>query len=129
MTYLFPGRYVDRRGTWTEFDIEEWSDTEYEWTQDRWNGLLDFARRPEETVARGRGDCEDYALVAASWAVVNGREGVGLAFCWKPPHPWPTHAIAFDESRVYSSGRVTEQSVDEWLADSEYSFALRRSVN
>lgn len=128
LTYLFPGRYVDRDQFWSEFDLEEWSRSAYEWTEDPWNGFRDFARRPAETISRGRGDCEDYALVAVSWAVAQGHEGVGLAFCWKLYYPWPTHVVAYDDERVYSSGSISRTSVDDWVADSAYDFALKRRV-
>jgi len=128
LTYLFPDRYVDRGERWGEFDLLEWSDEAYDWERDPWNGFLDFASRPAETVAEGAGDCEDYALVALSWAVANDRGDVGIAFCWDPPTPWPRHVVAYDGERVYSSGRTPETTVDEWLADSDYAFALRRRV-
>lgn len=126
--YLMPNRYVDRDERWTEFDLIKWSDSTYDWTEDPWNGFRDFAQRPIETVDAARGDCEDYALVAVSWAVAQGRTGIGLGFCWDRRHPWPTHVIAFDDERVYSSGEIAEKTVDEWLRDSKYVFALRRRV-
>jgi hypothetical protein len=128
LTFLFPGRFVDRDDRWADFDLLEWSDGEYDWTQDAWNGFRDFAQRPAETVETGRGDCEDYALVALSWAVAADRDGIGLGFCWESGTPWPTHVIAFDEERVYSSGNTPETGVDEWIEDSDYTFALRRRV-
>lgn len=69
LTFLVPQRYVDRDEQWETFDLLKWSREEYEWTQDPWNGYRDFARRPRETRREGYGDCEDYALVAVSWAV------------------------------------------------------------
>lgn len=128
LTFLFPSQYVNRDERWEEFALEEWSDAAYEWTQDPWNGVSDFAQRPAETVDSGRGDCEDYALVAVAWAVANGREGIGIAFCWELPYPWPRHVIAYDRERVYSSGHISEKSVDEWIADSKYEFAIRRRL-
>ncbi|MFB6296013.1 MAG: hypothetical protein ABEH66_04130 [Halobacteriales archaeon] len=128
LTYVAPGLFVDDGEFWADFDLEEWSRTTYEWTQDPWNGFLDVAKRPRETVADGTGDCEDYALVAASWAAAQGRNGIGLAFCWETPYPWPRHAIAFDAERVYSSGSITESSVDDWVAQSRYVFSVRRRV-
>lgn len=126
---LWPERYVSGDvDLWAAFDLEEWSRRGYEWVEDDWNGFLDFARRPHETLAAGRGDCEDYALVAASWALANGRPGVGLAVCWEWPYPWPRHAIAYDDERVYSSGRITEESVDEYIERDGYQFCLRRPV-
>lgn len=128
LTFVAPARYVDRDDWWQSFDLEAWSQSEYVWIQDEWNGYRDFAKYPRECVELGRGDCEDYALVALSWAVAHDRDGIGLGFCWDPPYPWPRHVIAFDEERVYSSGYIHETSVDEWLADSKYSFVLRRRV-
>jgi hypothetical protein len=129
LSFVAPGRFVDRDPFWDDFDFEGWADGEYDWVEDRWNGYLDLARRPRETVDAGVGDCEDFALVAVSWAVAQGREGVGIAFCWKPPYPWPSHVIAFDAECVYSSGDVEPTGVDEWLAESDYSVALRRRVS
>lgn len=128
LTFVAPDRYIDRDDWWQSFDLRTWSESEYDWTEDAWNGYLDIARHPRECVDVGEGDCEDYALVALSWAVAHDREKLGLAFCWKPPYPWPRHVIAFDEERVYSSGSIVRASVDEWVDDSRYSFALRRRV-
>lgn len=129
LTFLFPGRYVERGPFWSTFDLEGWSRSVYTWTEDPWNGVRDFAGRPSKTVSRGEGDCEDYALVAASWALARGYEGVGIAFCWESSRPWPTHVVAFDDERVYSSGDITRGTVDEWVADSTYAFALRRRIS
>lgn len=129
LTIVFPDRYVDRSDRWTTFDFETWSDDEYEWEPDPWNGLRDFAQRPTETVETGTGDCEDYALVALSWAIANDRDGVGMAFCWETPYPWPQHVIAYDDERVYSSGHIRTETVGEWLEDSQYHLTLRRRVS
>ncbi|MFB6310701.1 MAG: hypothetical protein ABEH64_05900, partial [Salinirussus sp.] len=86
---------------------------------DAWSGWRDFAARPRETVEPGHGDCEDYALVAVSWAIAHGRDGVGIAFCWNPPWPIPTHVIAYDDHQVYSSGEIEPGTVDEWIKDSD----------
>lgn len=126
--FIAPGRYLDHDEFWSDFDLEQWSRTTYNWTGDPWNGIRDFAKRPRDTVAEGAGDCEDYALVAVSWAIAQGRGQVGLAFCWEPPYPWPRHAIAFDEDRVYSSGTISEKSVDEWVDDSRYVFSVSRQI-
>jgi hypothetical protein len=40
----------------------------------------------------------------------------------------PRHAIAYDRDRVYSSGEVREESVDDYLARTEYTWALRRRL-
>lgn len=128
LVFLRPGRYVSRDGFWREFDLREWSDGDYEWTEDPWNGFRDFARRPADTVAGGVGDCEDYALVAASWAVARDRPGVGLGFCWEWPYPWARHVIAYDDECVYSSGDVRRESVGAYVDRSQYDYCVRRPV-
>lgn len=127
-TFVYPWRYVETNEQLETLDLESWSRTDYDWVADDWNGLRDFATRPQKTVSTGRGDCEDYALVAASWALANDRPGVGLGFCIEKPKVWPTHVVAYDRDRVYSSGTITEQSVDSWLEGTKYDFALRRRI-
>jgi hypothetical protein len=129
LTFVAPARYVDSDDWWGSFDLEAWSQSAYVWTEDAWNGYRDVATYPRECVELGRGDCEDYALVALAWAVAHDRDGIGLGFCWDPPYPWPRHVIAYDEERVYSSGDITETSVEDWLADSSYAFVLKRRVS
>ncbi|RMB24201.1 hypothetical protein ATH50_1442 [Haloplanus aerogenes] len=128
LTFLAPDRYVDRDDWWRTFDFDAWSRSVYEWTADAWNGFRDFAQQPRACVETGRGDCEDYALVALASAVARERPAVGIAFCWELPYPWPTHVIAFDDDFVYSSGDIVETSVDEWVRASRYSFAVRRRL-
>jgi len=128
LTMVAPERYVDRDSFWSGFAFERWSHEDYEWTQDPWNGFRDFASRPRETVDREEGDCEDYALVALSWAVATDRQGAGLGFCWEWPYPWPRHVVAFDEERVYSSGHIAERGIEEWVEDSRFGFHVERRV-
>lgn len=125
--YLRPDRYVDPDAVPADFDLVEWSE-EFEWRQDPWNGFRDVAAPPAETIASATGDCEDYALVALSWALARGRGSLGIAFCFPSRSPIPRHVVAFDDERVYSSGLVFEKSPSEWLADSRYARMLRRSV-
>lgn len=128
LTFLFPRRYIETGSRWADFDLRSWATDEYEWRQDRWNGLIDLAKRPSETVSSGRGDCEDFALTAASWATARNRAGVGLGICWERTRPWPTHVIAFDDDYVYSSGDVLRSTVEDWLEDSKYVYVLRRPI-
>lgn len=128
LTMLVPGRFVDRDAFWSTFDLETWAGESYEWVEDPWNGYLDLAKRPRRTVAEGRGDCEDFALVSVAWAVARGRSGVGLAFCWECPYPWPRHVLAYDDERVYSSGEIRETTVEDWVAGSRYAFSIRRPI-
>lgn len=128
LTFVAPRRYLESDPFGEDQEFQTWARDHYDWTQDPWNGFRDFAQRPAETIKTGRGDCEDFALVAISWAVSREREGVGLGFCWEWPRPWPTHVIAFDDEYVYSSGSITTESVDEWLEDSKYDYVLKRRV-
>jgi hypothetical protein len=122
-----PQWYVGRGDRWGAFDFEAWSDR-YEWSEDEWNGWFDVASPPDETVAAATGDCEDYALVAASWALARGRTPVGLGFCFTSRLPVPRHAVAYDRDRVYSSGDYREESLDDYLDRTEYAWALRRRL-
>ena len=122
-----PRRYVGRGDRWAAFDLDGWT-AEYEWREDAWNGWVDVARKPDDTVAVETGDCEDYALVAASWALARGRTPVGLGFCFTSWLPVPRHAIAYDRDRVYSSGEMCEESVDDFLDRTEYTWAIRRRL-
>jgi hypothetical protein len=123
----WPRRYVSRDPLWRSFDFEAWSDR-YAWTEDEWNGWLDVARRPDDTVDAETGDCEDYALVAVSWALARGRTPVGLGFCFPPRSPVPRHVVAYDRDRVYSSGEIREETIDEYLDRTEYAWAIRRRL-
>ena len=127
--WLFPGRYIRPHGIWDGFDLYEWSKSEYMWASDGPFIWQDKVQLPAETIVRGTGDCDDYALVAASWAKRHGRDDVGLAICGHKRFGIPivTHMIAVDESRVYSSGHIFDGSVDDWLAASDdYDFAWVR---
>lgn len=128
LTFLLPSRYLDTDRDWDAFDLVTWARDHYRWRQDPWNGFLDVAQTPAETIERRRGDCEDFALVAASWARGNGHKGVGLGLCWELRRPWPTHVIAYDEEFVYSSGGIWKTSVAEWRKESPYVFVLKRRV-
>jgi hypothetical protein len=125
--FTWPRRYVGRGDRWATFDFDGWSTT-YEWSEDEWNGWLDVARRPDDTITERTGDCEDYALVAASWALAQGRTPVGLGFCFPSRAPVPRHVVAYDRDRVYSSGEIREESLDDYLDRTEYTWALRRRL-
>jgi hypothetical protein len=127
LVFAAPRRYVGRGDHWATFDFEAWTGR-YEWSEDEWNGWLDWARRPDDTVTAETGDCEDYALVAASWALARGRTPVGLGFCFPPRSVIPRHVVAYDRDRVYSSGEVTAETVDDYLDRSEYARVFRRRL-
>lgn len=124
LVFLYPRPYLDVDAA-GQIDIESWS-TAYEWRRDAWKGFRDIAQPVTETIETEAGDCEDYALTAASWARANDRDGIGLAVCFDGVIP--AHVIAFDTERTYSSGDITEESVSAYIERSEYGRALRRRI-
>jgi len=128
VAFLWPRRYIDVDAV-VDINLEAFSDR-YSWRQDAWNGLRDIAKPVSETVADERGDCEDYALVAASCLLRRGADDVHIAACFKRVWgvPVPRHVVAIGGDAVYSSGIIHEMSLEEYLGQSDYWFALRRSV-
>lgn len=127
--FFKPEKYIERGEWWKNFDFPEWSRNEYEWVSDGWSGYRDFAQKPSQTVQKGTGDCEDLALVAASWALENDRSPVRIGFCWERWTPHPTHVICYDgEGWVYSSGSISYDGVREWLSESDYKAITGRLV-
>lgn len=126
LVFLRTHRYLDDEFDWASFDFEAWSDEEYTWRQDPWNGVKDFVNRPQWTVENGRGDCDDYALVAASWASANGRDGIGMGVCGTGL--LPRHMIAFDSEHTYSSGVIRDCGPGEYLDRSEYTWLYTRTI-
>jgi len=126
---LRPHSFVDTNDTfWGTFDLERWSSEEYEYQEDPLGGWFDHAQNPRTTIMVNKGDCEDYALVAASWALARGRM-VKLTLCFEGHSPVPKHAVAFDGKRVYSSGDIMEyNSLDEYVTESSYDWYLSRRL-
>lgn len=121
---LAPHRYVKNSDQFATLDLESWSD-EYTWEQDEWNGLLDFATPPEKTVASKYGDCEDYALVAASHLYSNNTE-VSLAFVFSSSAL--AHVVAHTDETIYSSGTIINATMDEYIEQSKYDWYVSRKV-
>ena len=126
--YPFPRVYVDPEAT-TDLDFEEWSN-DFTWRQDDWNGLKDFAQPVRETISSERGDCEDYALVAASSLIERGYNNVQIGFCFNTWHglPYPRHVVAYHANTVYSSGSIYNKTKSEYIDWSEYDYAIWRTV-
>lgn len=135
--YFFPQRYIDTVSV-AEIDFPAWSDR-YEWRQDGWNGLKDFAQPVQKTIETEEGDCEDYALVAASEMKRRGAESVYLGFCFKTYAgiPVPRHVVAaskdgadnYQEEVVFSSGRrLYDTSKEQYVGSSQYQFAIWREI-
>lgn len=129
LVFLTPHRFIER-GEWLEqIDIEFWSD-EFKWRPDEgWWIFGDWAQAPSKTLTTDRGDCEDYALVVASWALETGRDDVQLHWCWEGLWPpYPTHVIVSDSERVYSSGTIYD-SLDEFYHETRWTHCVTRSLN
>jgi hypothetical protein len=126
LVFAFPNYYVDNDPEfWGDINIIDWS-FEFDWEKDDWNGMKDIATKPRTTFSSKAGDCEDYALVAASWCVSNNRSGVGLGFCFDRFRA--EHVIAFDDERIYSSGVIRDETPEEYIRDSDYDRVIRRGV-
>lgn len=126
--FIWPRRYIDRSETVRRLNFEKWSEN-FTWEQDEWDGWKDFAQTPQETLQSQRGDCEDYALLAASWSHARGR-GASLAFCFPKGSPVPRHVVAADDvKRVYSSGTIHKNtSLHEYIEDSDYDWFIERKI-
>jgi hypothetical protein len=128
LMFAFPQFYVEESEFWADRSLGRWSDREYEWTRDAWNGVRDFAQPPRTTYEECRGDCEDYALVAACVLVSRGR--TNLHFAVVTSRVIPEHFVLYDteRERVYSSGIVHEKTLDEYVADSRYERSISRPI-
>lgn len=121
LVFLFPERYVEPAG-FEDFDLHEWSRETFEWRREGQWPWQDTVQETAETLLSGRGDCDDYALLAASWSLAHGHTGVGLAVMGHyAAHvlPRPTHMVAYDAVHVYSSGRIVRGTPQAFVADSD----------
>lgn len=125
LVFLWPHPYLDPHAV-RDLDFEAWSQG-FEWQQDDWNGLRDIAQPVADTIESMAGDCEDYALVAASWAATHDHDRVGLACCFEGLRP--RHVIAYDAERTYSNGTITQEGVDEFQERSIYDRVICRRIS
>ena len=128
LLFSSPKSYVEESEFWADIEFEQWSDEEYEWVKDNWNGVRDFVQEPRTTYEKGEGDCEDYALVAASVLVSRGR--TDLHFAVVTSRVVPEHFVLYDadRERVYSSGTIHEKPLDEYVAGSRYKRSTSRQI-
>lgn len=128
LVFAFPDYYVERSAFWADVDLVDWSRQTYEWTQDDWNGVRDFAQSARKTYETGQGDCEDYALVAAS--VLASRDRSDLHFAIVSGGVLPEHFVLYDagDQRVYSSGRIYDATFAEYLDESRYTHRVTRRI-
>lgn len=123
----YPGRYVDPDAAGS-LDVLRWSD-EFDWEQDAWKGFRDTVDPVEDVIETATGDCDDYAVVVASWAVAADRDP-SLVVCKTPGGFLPSHVAVWDGERVYSSGNVHHDTdPDEYLEESPYDRYRLRHVN
>lgn len=124
---LWPHRYLGDEEFFEDFNFLEWND-EYKWEQDAWSGYRDVAKRPQRTVNTARGDCEDYALVAASWLRANDRPAT-LVVLWRQGSFLGDHVVCYSENTVYSSGEIHwGTSLEKYVEDSEYVRYITREI-
>lgn len=123
VAFAFPRWFVDRSAV-ADLDIEAFS-RRFDWRQDKWDGFHDTIRPVAKTIDTETGDCEDYALVAASWCLAHDRP-VRLGLCFEG---WAlSHVVAVDAERVYSSGALWNTDLDTYIEDSKYDSVLQRRV-
>lgn len=82
----------------------------------------------EHTYEDKTGDCEDYALVMASWGIAEGSEDMKLAWLWAEGDIAPSHVVATDGDHVYSSGVILHMNISEYAESHGYETVLTRSV-
>lgn len=111
-----------------QLDIERWSEEEYAWHVDGWKGMRDWAKPPEQTIEEGVGDCEDYALVAASWELVHSNRPLYIAYMFDSWYPYPRHMVCQANDLIYSSGSITKETIEEYTVRSEYDTFFRRRI-
>ncbi len=128
---LFPRLFLNTEYTWDEFDIVSWSATEYEYQADPLFGLWDIVQPVPETLTSGAGDCDDYALVAASYLYATTDHEISLGVhIGVTTRPGKGHLTVYDHTaeKVYSSGVIYPDTFEEFTARSEYDLHFRRSI-
>lgn len=125
LVFMAPGKYLDTEYDWRSFDLESWSNY-FTYEPDGWNGLNDTTDPPRRTIRREKGDCDDYALVAASWLLGNNHSAK-LVYCYKP-WPFQAHLIAVGNGKTYSTGQIRTQTPAEFLEKSRYTRSLTRRL-
>lgn len=123
----FPGRFLDP-GAAGGIDVVRWSE-EFEWVIDDWNGYRDTVDPVQDVIEAAQGDCDDYAVVVASWAVARGRDA-SLVLCKEDGQRFTSHVAVWDGERVYSSGDVHDDTdPGEYVEGSQYDIYHLRAVN
>jgi hypothetical protein len=122
--FLFPKQYVKSEYSFSAFDVEEFN-SQFNWRSDGWGGLKDTVQDPWNTRRSAAGDCEDYALLIASYLLSETEEDVSLVFLARGR---TFHAVCSTGDAVYSSGEVHEGTLDEYCEEAGYTAIFARTV-
>lgn len=132
LSYLTPRRFIDTEHCkyWRGFDLEQWSSELFTWEQDEFNGALDWVSHPMDTVGTGRGDCDDYAFVAATALFHQTERPITIAYLIDLDFsgPYLAHVVVYDGERVYSSGGIIDESLPVYVRKSEYEWRVTRRL-
>lgn len=110
-----------------DFNIEMFNGMAYEWEPDPAFGLWDTAQTPTETIEKGTGDCDDYARLVASYLYYQTSLPVEIYALGRVGWP-PGHIIVSDGVRIFSSGEITRESVEEFKERKGYTASFRSKV-
>ena len=118
-----PGRYLEPV---PEFDPDGFA-KRWRYQGDPLWGLWDVARNPHDLIEQAQGDCVDYARLAASWLYFHTDRPIALYVMGRVHNP-PGHLVAYDGERVYSTGRVHDESLHTYAARTNRVVVLRRGI-
>lgn len=129
LLYAAPRWFIEG-GEWDRFDYHEWAADVFEWERDPGGLWRDRASYPSDTITTGRGDCDDYAVVALNYLWHTTERPLAVAITTRRVGGiMPQHVLVFDGERTHDSRYgVREWSLDAFLADSDDVHLLRRRV-
>lgn len=133
-TYLalaFPSLRLDVEYAKT-LDFHPWRWSEYDWSQDAFNGYADVVQPVKQTVETGTGDCDDFAFVAASWGLAQGKDvAIGIVGIRRYGIPLMQHIVTeFDGTVIYSNGEQIYGSIEDYVeSHEEYTWSRRRNIS
>lgn len=127
LLYVAPHRVLTPDRDWERFHLRGFSHT-FTWEQDPLGGFLDTVQPVAETIDRETGDCEDYAVLAASYLLSETDADVRLAFLWKGLAPTKGHTVVATDDTVYSSGAIYDKTLAEYEAASPYTRSVVRRL-
>ena len=90
-------------------------------------GLWDVARDPHTVIEHARGDCVDYARLAASWVYHHTDRPLALYVMGRFHNP-PGHLVAYDGRYVYSTGRIHDETIREYSVRTGRIVVVRRGI-